>query len=411
VSLTTAAATSPRTRLGSIDLLRGLVMIVMVLDHTRDYIHIGGLTGDPTNLATTTPMLFLTRWVTHYCAPIFVFLAGVGAYLQQSRGMSTPDLSRFLVTRGLWLIVLEMTVIRACIWFNLDYTFLTNLQVIWTLGVSMIVLAALIHLPLSAVAGLGLAVIVLHNAFDGVRVMSWQGPGSPAPSIAGKLWILLHQGGEILPVFGDSSPVVFVIYPLVPWIGVIAVGYACGALYSLDPARRRTLLLRIGFALIAAFVVIRATNLYGDPRPWSPQRSVLLSVFSFVNTTKYPVSLLYLLMTIGPALLALAWFEFKVPSRVEHVVTRVGRVPLFFYLLQWPFAHGLAIALSAAAGKEIGWYFMSPPAVFAAVPASAGFDLPVVYLCWAVILAALIPLSLWFSRVKERNPAWWLKYL
>ena len=409
--ITTTATAGPavRSRLSSIDLLRGLVMIVMVLDHTRDYVHVNGLAGDPTNLATTTAMLFMTRWVTHFCAPIFVFLAGVGAYLQHSRGMSTRDLSRFLVTRGLWLIVLEATVIRVTNWFNVDYSYVATLQVIWTLGVSMIVLAALIHLPLRVVAGFGLAVIVVHNAFDGIRVASWQGPGSPAPSASAKLWMLLHQPTEVFPILGDGSPVVLVIYPLVPWIGVIAVGYVFGAIYTLDPERRRALLLRIGLGLIAAFVVIRATNLYGDPRPWSPQSSVLFSVLSFVNTTKYPVSLLYLLMTIGPALLALAWFEARRPSPVEQTITRVGRVPLFFYLWQWPLAHGLALAVSAAAGKPTSQYFLSPPAVFAA-PAS-GFDLPVVYLCWATVLAVLIPLSLWFSRVKARNPSWWLKYL
>ena len=404
------SVSSVRARLGSIDLLRGLVMIVMVLDHTRDYVHVNGLAGDPTNLATTTTMLFMTRWVTHYCAPIFVFLAGVGAYLQTSRGMSTRDLSRFLVTRGLWLIVLEATVIRVTNWFNVDYSYLATLQVIWTLGVSMIVLAALIHLPLRAVAAFGLALIVAHNAFDGIRVASWQGPGSPVPSFGAKLWMLLHQPTELFPVLGDGSPVVLVIYPLVPWIGVIAVGYVFGAIYTLEPQRRRALLLRMGLGLIAAFVVIRATNLYGDPRPWSAQPSALFTVLSFINTTKYPVSLLYLLMTIGPAMLALAWFESRrQPSRVEQIVTRVGRVPLFFYLWQWPLAHGMALAVSAAAGKPTRQYFLSPPAVFAA-PAS-GFDLPVVYLCWATVLAVLIPMSLWFSRVKERNPAWWLKYL
>ncbi len=408
--ITATTTASVRTRLGSIDLLRGLVMIVMVLDHTRDYVHVNGLAGDPTNLATTTAMLFMTRWVTHYCAPVFVFLAGVGAYLQHARGMSARDLSRFLVTRGLWLIVLEATVIRVTNWFNFDYSYVATLQVIWALGVSMIVLAALIHLPLRVVAGLGLAMIVAHNAFDGIRVASWQGPGSPAPSVAEKLWMVLHQPTEVFPILGDGSPAVLVIYPLVPWIGVIAVGYAFGAIYTLDAERRRALLLRIGLGLIAAFVVIRATNLYGDPRPWSPQSTVLFSVFSFVNTTKYPVSLLYLLMTIGPAMLALAWFEGRRnPSRAEQTLTRVGRVPLFFYLWQWPLAHGIALAVSTAAGKPTSQYFLSPPAIFAA-PAS-GFDLPVVYLCWITVLAVLIPLSLWFARVKERNPAWWLKYL
>jgi uncharacterized membrane protein len=401
-----------RARLASIDLLRGLIMLIMVLDHTRDYVHHGGLTTDPTNLATTTPILFMTRWVTHYCAPLFVFLAGVGAYLQLTRGMTTRDLSRFLLTRGLWLIVLEFTVIRVTTWFNVDYSLLATLQVIWALGVSMILLAGLVHLPLRAVAAIGLAVVVFHNAFDGVRVTGWQGPGTPVPSLAGKLWILLHQGGEFLPVLGDPSPIVFVVYPLVPWIGVIAVGYAFGQIYTLDPDRRRTLLVRTGLALLAAFIVIRFTNMYGDPRPWSPQSSVLFTVFSFVNTTKYPVSLQYLLMTIGPALLALAWFESRgSQSRAEQIVTRVGRVPLFFYLLQWPVAHGLAVLVSAAAGKEIGYYFLSPPAIFAAVPADSGFDLPVVYLCWIAALAILIPLSLWFAGVKQRHPAWWLKYL
>jgi uncharacterized membrane protein len=407
----TITPSATRTRLGSIDLLRGLVMIVMVLDHTRDYVHIEGLTGDPTNLATTTPMLFLTRWITHYCAPIFVFLAGIGAYLQYARGMSARDLSRFLITRGLWLIVLEATVIRVTTWFNVDYgLLLSNLQVIWTLGVSMIVLAALIHLPLRAIAAFGLVLIVAHNAFDGIRVPSWQ-PGMPAPAVGAKLWILLHQGGEFFPIFGAGSPLLFVIYPLVPWIGVIAAGYACGALYTLEPDTRRALLIRIGLALIALFIVLRAGNVYGDPRPWSPQSTLLFSVFSFVNTTKYPVSLQYLLMTIGPALLVLAWFESRRASRVEHVVTRVGRVPLFFYLWQWPLAHGLAVAVSAAAGMSISHYFISPPAIFAAIPPNSGFNLPVVYLCWAAVLAMLIPMCLWFARVKERNPAWWLKYL
>jgi uncharacterized membrane protein len=410
-TVASGAVTTARARLASIDLLRGIIMLVMVLDHTRDYVHRGGLTIDPTNLATTTPILFMTRWVTHYCAPLFVFLAGMGAYLQLTRGMTTRDLSRFLFTRGVWLIVLEFTVIRVTTWFNVDYSLLANLQVIWALGVSMILLAGLVQLPWRAVAAIGLAIVVLHNAFDAVRVTGWQGPGTPVPSVAGKLWILLHQGGEFMPVLGDPSPLVFVIYPLVPWIGVIAVGYACGALYTLEAERRRILLRRIGFALIGIFIVLRASNLYGDPRPWSPQSSALFTAFSFVNTTKYPVSLLFLLMTIGPGLVALAWFESRRPSRPEQIVARVGRVPLFFYLLQWPVAHGLAVLVSAAAGKAIGYYFLSPPAIFAAVPANAGFDLPVVYLCWIAGLAILVPLSLWFAGVKQRHSNWWLKYL
>ena len=409
--MATPATTAPRARLESIDLLRGLVMILMVLDHTRDFVHKGGIVGDPTDLATTTPILFMTRWVTHFCAPAFVFLAGVGSYLQKARGTSTRELSRFLLTRGLWLVLLELTVVRAGTWFNLDYNFLGVLQVIWTLGVSMVVLAALVYMPLRVIAGFGLAMIVLHNGFDGVHVAGWQGPGTPAPGMWGTLWILMHQPQEFLPVFGDRGPVVWVIYPLVPWVGVIAAGYAFGAVYTLDAARRRPLLWRAGLALLAVFIVLRATNLYGDPRPWAMQGTFTMTMLSFMNTTKYPVSLLYLLMTLGPSLLGLAWFESRRLSRPERVVVRIGRVPLFFYLLQWPLAHGLAVLVSAAAGKEVGYQFMNPPAAFAAVPANAGFDLPVVYLCWLAVLLVLTPLCLWYAGVKQRHGSSWLRYL
>src|SRR5262245_20510333 len=295
-AVTAVAVPAPaRTRIESIDLLRGLVMILMVLDHTRDYVHKDGIFGDPTNLATTTTLLFLTRWITHFCAPAFVFLAGVSAFMQRAGGTSTRELSRFLVTRGLWLIVLEFTVIRLTTWFNLDYSFLGVMQVIWTLGISMIVLAALVYVPMWGIASFGLAVVLLHNAFDGVHVASWQGPGTPTPGVWGTLWILLHQTSEILPVFG--GPIVLVIYPLIPWIGVIALGYVSGQLYSMESGRRQTWLYLTGLGLVAAFVVLRTTNLYGDPKPWSMQPTALFSVLSFINTTKYPASLLYLLMT------------------------------------------------------------------------------------------------------------------
>jgi uncharacterized membrane protein len=405
----TSIATPRRTRITSIDVLRGLVMIVMVLDHTRDYVHIDGIFGDPTDLATTTPMLFMTRWITHLCAPAFVFLAGVSAYLQKANGMPVRDLSRFLWTRGLWLVVLEFTVVRIGTWFNVDYTFLGVLQVIWTLGVCMTILAALVYMPLSATAGVGIAMIVLHNAFDSVRVVGWQGPGSPVPGVWATLWIVLHQTGEILQVFG--GPVVLVIYPLIPWIGVIALGYACGSLYTLDAARRQSLLWRIGLGLVAAFVVLRATNLYGDPSPWSAQPTIALTMFSFIKVTKYPASLLYLLVTLGPSLIALAWFERFGPSRVRNLVVRLGRVPLFFYLLQWPLAHLVAVLASLAAGKDVGYYFVNPLSLATTRPAGAGFDLPVVYLCWLVVLIVLIPLCLWYAGVKERHRSSWLRYL
>ena len=254
-------------------------------------------------------MLFFTRWITHFCAPIFVFLAGTGVYLQFVRGKSKRDLSRFLVTRGLWLIVLEFTWVRICFTFNVDYRFLGAMQVIWAIGVSMIVLAALIHLPARIVGAFGIAMIVLHNLLDRFHVQGWQGPNSPVPGYGAKLFIILHQPFEAFPILGFPSPVVFVLYPLIPWVGVMAAGYAFGAVYQWNAQRRRRFLVRLGSGAIVLFVVLRAINHYADPSHWSRQETVAFTILSFLNTTKYPPSLAFLLMTLGPALLALAWFE------------------------------------------------------------------------------------------------------
>src|SRR5216684_146637 len=298
-----------RSRIDSIDLLRGIVMVIMMLDHTRDFIHSGALLFDPLDLSKTTTALFLTRWITHYCAPVFVFLAGTGSYLHFSRGKSKGELSRFLITRGLWLIVLEVTVVRAFAFFNLDPRFLFFFQVIFVIGVSMIVLAALIHLPVKMIAGFGLFMIALHNLLDRFPVKPWQGPQSPVPSWGAKLWMLLHQPGlfPIGPHF--PSPLVFVLYPLIPWIGVMAVGYAFGALYTKEARVRQRWLLAIGVVATWLFIFIRAVDKYGEPFHWSRQKSLVFTVLSFINTTKYPPSLDYLLMTLGPAIIALAFFE------------------------------------------------------------------------------------------------------
>src|SRR5882724_4005391 len=252
-----------RSRVDSIDLLRGIVMVVMMLDHTRDFVHWGAFTFDPADLTKTTVALFFTRWITHFCAPVFVFLAGTGAYLQLARGKSKRELSKFLLTRGLWLIVLELTVVRFGVFFSLDYRFLGFLQVIWVIGVSMIVLAGLIHLPLRVIAGFGLAMVALHNLLDRFQVTGWQGPGSPVPGPGAKLWLILHQPFNVFPIFDFPSPVVLVLYPLVPWVGVMALGYAFGSLYQMDGMRRRRLLLIIGGNATTLFVVLRALNIYG----------------------------------------------------------------------------------------------------------------------------------------------------
>jgi len=410
-----------RQRIDSIDLLRGIVMVIMMLDHTRDFVHDAALRGfDPTDLTHTTVKVFLTRWITHFCAPTFVFLAGTAAYLQLVRGKSRGDLSRFLVTRGFWLILLEFTAVRAGAFLNFDYRFIGVAQVIWVIGVSMIVLAGLIHLPLRVIVGFGVAMIALHNLLDRFHVQGWQGPNSPVPGYWAKLFMVLHQGSEAFPVFGWPSPVIFVLYPLIPWIGVMAVGYAFGAFYQMDAPRRRRSLLSIGSVVVVLFVVIRAINVYGDPSRWSRQAAAAMTVISFLNVTKYPPSLLFLLMTLGPALLFLAWFETRestsspqpqfLGSRLRGVFVTYGRVPLFFYLLQWPTAHLMSLLAHLIAGKPIRWMFDSET-MLSGPPPGVGFNLAVVYVCWIAGVLLLYPLCKWFAGVKARRRDWWLSYL
>jgi uncharacterized membrane protein len=396
-------------------------MVVMMLDHTRDYIHYGALSINPLDLTQTNTLLFLTRWITHYCAPTFVFLAGVGAYLRLARGRTKSKQSRFLISRGLWLVVLEFTVIRLEALFNIDPMFLGMPQVIWVIGISMIILAALSYLPLKVIAAFGLAMIFLHNLFDKYQVAL--GPGSPAPSLSAKLWMLLHQQG-LFPIAGAGSPVVLVLYPLIPWIGVMAVGYAFGALYQEDASRRQRMLLILGGLAVALFVLIRAVDRYGEPLHWARQKNVVFTVLSFVNTTKYPPSLLFLLMTLGPAILALALFESRnksaklresgslaVSKRIGNWFIIFGRVPLFFYLLQWPVAHTISLVLHIAFGKPYSWLFETPVQWFSAPHPGIGFNLAVVYACWIAGVMLLYPLCKWFAGVKQRRRDWWLSYL
>jgi uncharacterized membrane protein len=405
----TRPAAVGRSRLDSIDLLRGIVMVIMVLDHTRDFVHGPALRSDPTDLATTSTAIFMTRWITHFCAPVFVFLAGVSVYLQNLRGKSIGELSRFLATRGIWLIAVEIVVLHLLVWFNLDFSFVGPLQVIWVIGWSMLCLAAIIHLPRPAIATFAVAMIAFHNLLDGIHVQDWQGPASPVPSASAKLWMVIHQAG-FFPLLGASSPLVWLQYPLIPWVAVIAAGYAFGAVYELDRERRVRVLVKTGLLLIAAFIAIRAIDHYGDPSPWSPQSSAVFALLSFINTTKYPPSLLYLLMTLGPALLALAWFESSPPGAWSRPLVVFGRVPLFFYLLQWPLAHGSAIVASVIAGRPFDYLFLSPPAFFSP-PAGVGFRLWVVYVCWACIILVEYPLCRWFAGVKQRRRDPWLSYL
>lgn len=416
---TQPANTPARRRVDSIDLLRGIVMVIMMLDHTRDFVHRYVLQGfDPTDLAHTSVKLFFTRWITHFCAPIFVFLAGTGIYLQWARGKSKGELSRFLITRGFWLIVLEFTWVRTSVVFNFDYSFLGILQVIWVIGISMILMAALIHLPARVVGVFGVALMALHNLLDAFHVSGWRPPDGPIPGYWAKLYMILHQQFEAFPVLSIRSPVVVVIYPLIPWVGVMAAGYAFGVVYQWDAVKRRNFLIRAGAAATFLFIVLRTIDRYGDPSHWSRQGSVAFTLLSFLNTTKYPPSLLFLLMTLGPALLSLAWFESTattkdtatVSRRIRNFFVTFGRVPLFFYLLQWPVAHFISVLVHLLAGKPVSWMFGSQSGNFGAPP-GMGFNLVVVYLCWIAGVLLLYPLCKWFAGVKARRRDWWLSYL
>ncbi len=385
-----AATALPGPRLDAVDVLRGLVMALMALDHARDFFHFGATHGhDPLDFAHTTPALFFTRWITHYCAPTFIFLAGLGAFLSGTRGKSRRDLSRFLVTRGLWLVFLEVTYVQWLGW-TLAFDLHTHFAlVIWAIGWSMIVLAALVHLPVGAVTALGLALIVGHNAFDGIKSASL---GAWAP-----LWQILHEGGAVS--LGNSGHTLAAGYPLIPWIGVMAVGYGCGPVLLRAALPRRTFLLRLGLALTAAFVVLRFTNLYGNPRPWSVQPNALTTLYSFLHCHKYPPSLCYLLMTLGPALVLLGLLDLGTPRWMQPLLI-FGRVPMFFYLLHIPLLHALAVVVARLTWGRADWLYGSTPA---RPPADAGFSLIGVYFAWLVALGLLYVACRWFAAVKRRQ--------
>jgi uncharacterized membrane protein len=379
-----------RKRNDAIDLLRGLVMVVMALDHARDFY--SNYPGDPTaTLGTVTPALFFTRWVTHFCAPVFVFLAGVSAYLAGTR-RTRPELARFLATRGLWLLVVEVTLVRWGWLFELGFHIVV-FQVIWVLGLSMVVLAGLVLLPLrpAHVGALGLALVLGHDLLDGVHAASL---GS-----MGWLWMFVHERGRLMP----NGHVLLVIYPLVPWAGVMAAGYGLGVVYTWPAERRRRLLLRLGAVLVVAFVALRAGNHYVDPLPWTPQRSPLVTFFSFLACSKYPPSLAYLLMTLGPALVLLGLAD-GVSARWTRPFVTFGRVPFFYYVLHVPLLHAAAVAVG-------GTIFMHKLFLPDEETRRVGFSLPVVYLAWALAVLALYPACRWFAGVKARSRAAWLSYL
>jgi len=390
-----------RQRIDSIDILRGLVMVIMALDHVRDFFHAGAQSYSPENLAHTTAFLFFTRWITHYCAPVFMFLSGVGIHFMTSRRGSLATASRFLITRGLWLIFLELTVLNIGFSFNLSYR-IVLLQVIWVFGWSMIVMAGLIHLPRRAVLILAVGTIALHNSLDGIKpaqfgAVSW-------------VWNVLHVQAFLR--WGNMQ--VLVLYPLIPWIAVMAAGYCLGPVYQWPPERRRKFLLRLGAVSTAAFFVLRYVNVYADPQKWSIQSTFSLTVISFFRVLKYPPSLDYLLMTLGPALIFLAAMD-RVRVSEANPFRVFGRVPMFYYILHFYSIHALSVVLAGLRYGRWDILWQLPPSAQGAFPPGFpldyGYSLPVTYLIWFCLVAALYLPCLWYMRVKQRSRSPWLSYL
>ena len=400
-----------KARIYAVDFLRGIVMMIMLLDHTREFVHASALTHDPTDPATTTAAVFFTRWITHFCAPAFVFLSGVSIYLQKMNGKTNAELSKFLWTRGLWLVILEFTVVRFGIVFNLDYSFFGLAQVIWVIGVSMIVMAALIYLPAKVVGIFGVLMIMLHNLLDGFQIPpNIAFMGTPPPDLGQSIWIIFHQMG-IVPIFGGNSQIMFA-YPLIPWIGVMAAGYALGMIYGWEPERRQRLLLIMGGAATLVFVLLRLSNFYGDPSPWKPQETGVATFLSFLNTTKYPPSLLFLLMTLGPSMIVLALAD-RIDGKAiwQRISITFGRVPMFYYILQWFTAHTMGIALSYFSGKDITYFFVNMTQMGQAAPEDHGFSLAVTYAAWMAGLVLLYPLCWWYGNLKRKSKHWVFSYL
>jgi uncharacterized membrane protein len=381
-------------RVRSLDVLRGTVIVLMVIDHVRFFL--SSARFNPTDPAQTTVALFFTRWITHFCAPVFMLLAGAGAYLSLGRGRTRGDLSWFLLTRGLWLLVLELTVARFGWQFNLDYGYSSAL-VFWALGWSMVALAALVWLPLPWIAGFAGVMIAGHNLLDAVEPAAF--------GRLGWLWTLLHRPGTLSPVPGIRFDVV---YPLVPWIGVMAAGYVLGHLATRPAVTRDRAYLGLGLGITAGFVLLRLSNLYGDPAPWSSQAEPWRTALSVLNTTKYPPSLLFLMMTLGPAIALLPALD-RFRGRLSDALLTIGRVPLFFWLLHVPLIHLIAVGFSLARyGEVVPWLYRNPPTP---LPDGYGYGLPVVYAVTAAVTLTLYPLCRWFAGVKSRRRDAWLSYL
>ena len=372
-----------KERIISVDILRGLVMVIMALDHMRDYSTMYHF--NPEDLTQTTIPLFFTRWITHFCAPVFMFVAGVGTGLGEIAGKSKKELSHFLWTRGVWLIILEFTIIRFAWFFDVNY-YLLPLLVIWALGICMIFLAAIIYLPKKVILSIGLIMIFGHNILDQFHAGDM--------GIFSSVWRIFHEES----VINLGSLAILVKYPLIPWIGVMAVGYVFADLYRSDAGIRQRRMLIIGTGFTLLFLIIRGINIYGDPNPWSAQSTLGKSIVSFLNATKYPPSLVYLLMTLGPSIILLSIFE-KIKGPVANFLIVFGRVPMFFYILHLYLIQVFSMAL----GLHQGFSFKELSVAFFNFPQEFGYNLYVTYALWILLIAVLYPVCKWYMDLKKRR--------
>jgi uncharacterized membrane protein len=389
-----------KQRFVSIDIIRGAIMIIMALDHVRHFIHLPAMTDEPTNLATTTPVLFFTRWITHFCAPVFLFLSGISAFISGQR-RTKRELSIFLIKRGLWLVLVELAVIGFSWSFDLGYSKFF-LQVIWAIGCSMVILGLLVRTSLAVVAVVGVTLFFGHNILDYINV-----PQQGAAAVCWKL--LLTSKMDMFSLGGGRS--VLLIYSILPWTAIMLLGYVAGHLYKegFDDARRRRLLLLSGIALVLLYMILRFVNQYGDPAPWSQQKDGVLTMLSFLNVTKYPVSLQYSCMTLGPALILLSVIR-KNGSIAARFLSVFGKVPFFYYVLHFYLIHIICAVMFFASGHT--WEQTHDPVSFVRFrPSWFGFDLWVVFAVWIGVIALLYFPCRWFGKYKSRNRQWWLSYV
>ncbi len=397
----TVVANTGRSRIHSIDILRGLVMVIMALDHVRDFFHKEAFTDDPMNLDTTTLWLYFTRWITHFCAPVFIFLAGTSAFLMGQK-KTKAELSWFLIKRGLWLILIEVLIISFGWSFNPFYNVIF-LQVIWAIGISMVILGLLVRLPFQVILAVGLVIVVGHNLLDYYE----QGKIGQLGLISD----LLHSARFSAYKLWDDH-FIWIVYPFLPWTGLMALGYCFGTWFKNDVTveQRQKKLIRLGLSLIALFILLRLINAYGDPSQWSSHpRGVLYSFFSFMNVQKYPPSLMFLCATLGPAILFLAFLE-KMKGKWTGFFLVYGKVPFFYYVLHFYIIHIFCVIAFFADGYSTS-QIVTPGFPFLFRPPTFGFDLWVVYAVWIATVLVLYPLCKWYGRYKATHKHWWLSYV